>query len=114
MPHIVVEYTDSITRSVDIPKLCFALHEDLAARETVDIHAIKTRAIPVQYTIVGDNKEPDKMIHITLRLLPGRSDELKTQMTQGLVKIAGDIAHHDDRLTITAEVVDMHGPSYVK
>lgn len=114
MPHIVVEYTDGINRAVDIPKLCSALHDDLATRESVDIHAIKTRALLVQYTIVGDGDEPDRMIHITLRLLPGRSDDLKCEMTQGLANVARDIAHHDDRITITAEIVDMHGPSYIK
>ena len=112
MPHIVVEYTDSL--SVDIPKLLTVLHNDLATRETVDIHAIKTRAIPVKYTIVGDGQEPDRMIHITLRLLPGRPDELKCEMSQGLAKAAYDAANHDDRIKITAEIVDMHGPSYIK
>ena len=114
MPHIFVEYTDSIASNVDIPKLCAELHKDLATRESVDIHAIKTRATPVQFTIVGDGHDPDKMIHITLRLLPGRSDELKAEMTGAFVKIARDIAHHDDRITITAEAVDMHAPSYMK
>lgn len=112
MPHIIVEYTEKL--SVDIPKLCAELHKDLAARETVDIHAIKTRAIPVQYVIVGDGKEPDKMIHITLRLLPGRPDELKKQIAEGLVHAAREIAHHDDRISISAEVVDLHAQSYTK
>ncbi|HOO82836.1 MAG TPA: 5-carboxymethyl-2-hydroxymuconate Delta-isomerase [Alphaproteobacteria bacterium] len=114
MPHIIVEYTDTLSSSEDIPKLLAKLHKDLASRESIDIHGIKTRAIPVRYTVVGDGHEPDKMIHITLRLLPGRADDLKKQMAAGLVEVAREVTHHDDRISITAEVVDMHAESYVK
>lgn len=111
MPHITVEYTDTL--SIDVPKLLSALHHDLAERDTINIHAIKTRAIPVQYVIVGDGQEPDKMIHITLKLLPGRSDELKKTMAQGLFD-AAKTRTHDDRISVTCEVVDLHEPSYTK
>ena len=113
MPHIVVEYTETLSSKVDIPKLLSDLHDDLAGRESVDVHAIKTRAIPVQYVIVGDGKEPDKMIHITLRLLPGRNDDLKKEMAQGLHKVAMK-DRHDDRISISVEIVDMHAESYTK
>ena len=113
MPHIVVEYTDTLSDRVDIPKLLSDLHDDLAERETVDIHAIKTRAIPVQYCVVGDGENPDKFIHITLRLLPGRNDDLKKEMAQGLFDIAVK-ERHDDRISISVEVVDMHAASYTK
>ena len=111
MPHIIVEYTQGL--SEDIPKLLTALHNDLAPRDTINIHAIKTRAIPIQYVIVGDGNEPDKMIHITLKLLPGRSDELKKQMAQGLFDTA-KARTHDDRISITVEVADLHEASYTK
>ena len=89
------------------------LHQDLAARETVDIHAIKSRAIPVQYVLVGDNDDFDRMVHITLRLLPGRSDELKKEMSEGLASIAKRMTH-DDRVTVTCEITEIHAESYVK
>lgn len=111
MPHIVVEYTETLSNQVDIPKLLSDLHYDLAGRETVNLDAIKTRAIPVQYAVVGDGKE--KMIHVTLRLLPGRSDELKSEMAQGLFDIAVK-ERHDDRVKVSVEVVDMHAESYKK
>jgi len=112
MPHIIVEYTEHL--SEDIPKLLTALHNDLAPRDTINIHAIKTRALPVQYVIVGDGKEPDKMVHITLKLLPtGRDDALKKTMAQGLFDAAQNEIK-DDRISITVEVADLHEPSYIK
>lgn len=114
MPHIVVEYTDHLGSAVDIPKLLSALHDNLATRESINVHGIKTRAIPVQFVIVGDGSEPDKMIHITVRLLPGRADDLKKEMAQGLKDTATKFTHHDERITITVEIVDMHAASYIK
>ncbi len=113
MPHIIVEYTETLGSSENIPKLLSALHQTLAEQETVNVHAVKTRAIPVQYVIVGDGKEPDKMIHITLKLLPGRDDVLKKTMAQGLFDIAQKVTH-DDRISISVEVTELHEPSYTK
>lgn len=113
MPHIIVEYTDSLT-SVDVPELLFELHEDLAAKDTIDIHAIKTRAIPVQYTIVGDGDEPDKFIHITLKLLPGRNDDLKKVMAQSLHDTARKHCVRDKSISLSVEVAELHAESYSK
>ena len=111
MPHIILEYTD--TMNIDVPKILTELHHNLSGQDTINIHAIKTRAIPVKYVIVGDGQEPDKMMHITLKLLPGRDDALKKTMAQGLFDTAKAHAH-DDRISVTAEVVDLHEASYTK
>ena len=114
MPHIIVEYTDTLASSVDVPKLLAKLHDDLATRDTIDVHGVKTRAVPVQYVIVGDGNEPDKMIHVTLKLLPGRDDGLRKEMAEGLREAAYNATHHDDRITITVETTELHAESYVK
>lgn len=111
MPHIVAEYTESL--SVDMAKLLFDLHMDLSKRDTVNIHAIKTRAIPVKYSIVGDGHEPDKFIHIMLKLLPGRDEALKKQMTQGLFDVARKHAH-DPEISVSVEIVTLEADSYMK
>ncbi len=112
MPHITLEYCETIT-SADIPKMLAALHADLATRESINIHGIKSRAVPVKYVIVGDHKDYDKMIHISLKLLPGRSDDLRKEMAQGLADAARKHAH-DDRIAITCETVELDAASYIK
>ncbi len=112
MPHITVEYCDTLT-ALDVPKLVMELHKDLATRDTIDIHGIKSRAIPVQYVLVGDNNDFDKMIHITLKLLPGRSDALKREMAQGLIDVSKHLAH-DERVSVTCEIAELHAASYIK
>jgi 5-carboxymethyl-2-hydroxymuconate isomerase len=112
MPHITVEYCETLS-AVDIPKLVAALHEDLSTRETINLHGIKSRAVPVKYVIVGDQTDYDKMIHITLKLLPGRSDDLRKEMAQGLAAAARQHAS-DTRIAITCEVVELDAASYIK
>ena len=111
MPHIIVEYTDTL--GLAISDLLHDLHTDLAGRESVSIGAIKTRAIPVKHCVVGEAGGPDTFIHIALKLLPGRSDELKKTMAQGLFDIAKTHATKDD-VSLSVEVIDMHAPSYTK
>lgn len=112
MPHIIVEYTETLT--VNIPALVFELHEDLAEKDTIDIRAIKTRAIPVKYTVVGHGEEPDKFIHITLKLLPGRDDDLKKVMAQGLHDTARKHCVRDKSISLSVEVAELHAESYTK
>lgn len=109
MPHIIVEYSDHL--ALDIPNLLNDLHNDLAARETVTIGAIKTRAIPIAHCVVGDDAA-NSLIHIALKLLPGRDADLKTQMTQGLADIAA--AHVKRPCAITAECLTLEAESYIK
>ncbi len=111
MPHILVEYTDHL--SVDVPKLLDALHYDLAEKETINVHTIKTRAIPVKYTIVGDGHDPDQMIHITVRMLPGRDDALKKAMAQSLHDTARKLLP-DARINLSVEIQELHAESYVQ
>lgn len=113
MPHIIVEYTDSLT-SVNVAELLFELHDDLSQKDTVNIHAIKTRAIPVQYSTVGDGDEPDKFIHITLKLLPGRDNDLKKLMAQSLHDTARKHCVRDKTISLSVEVAELHAESYTK
>lgn len=111
MPHIIVEYSDHLPLA--IPNLLNDLHNDLASRDTADIAAIKTRAIPVKDCAVGAPETPNAFIHIALKLLPGRSDELKKEMTQGL---HNTVRHYigDQQIALTIETITLEAETYIK
>lgn len=111
MPHIIVEYCETLAR-MDVPKLVSDLHADLATRESVSENLITSRAIPVKYVVVGTREEPDKMIHITLKLFAGRSAELRQEMAKGLQEIARKHSHHDGT-SVTVEVHEMNKETYL-
>lgn len=111
MPHIIVEHTDSL--NLDWPKLLDALHTDLAGQDTIDIHAIKSRCIPVRYSLVGDQHARDTFIHITLKLMDGRDESLRRSMAESLHSVAKKHTH-DERIAVSVDVVEMNKDTYVK
>lgn len=111
MPHIIVEYSDHLRANV--PQLLHTLHFRLAEIETIKLEAIKTRAIPVQASITGDGTGSNDMIHITLKLLPGRDNALKKTMAQALWQATRDHVA-DERISVSAEVMELHAESYTK
>ncbi len=111
MPHIIVEYSDTL--SMDISELTKELHNTLGDLPTVDINTVRTRAMPVQHTITGAEGYAKTLIHITLKLLPGRDDALRKTMAQALFEAAYQ-NRPDDNTTITVETVELHEPSYSK
>tara|TARA_Y100000385_G_C12825917_1_gene522394 strand:- start:400 stop:735 length:336 start_codon:yes stop_codon:yes gene_type:complete len=84
MPHIIIEHDSKIKSEVDLSILADTLHSSLAAQKTVKLEALKTRTIEVENVLIGNNDMPNKMIHITVLLLAGRSDELKEKMAKSL------------------------------
>lgn len=111
MPHITIEYTESL--NLDFAKLVDALHSNLATFDTIDIRAIKSRCIPVQYTLVGDNHDHNAFVHIVLKLLEGRDEVLRRQMSQSFFEIARKHTR-DERVAVSVEVHEMNGNTYTK
>ncbi len=109
MPHIIVEHTEDTIQ--DPRAILTDLHETLGKEESVDIGRIKTRAHLVSPCIVGEGDRPDQMIHITLKLMPGRDDETRSRMAKNL---HAAIRKHIINLSIpiTAEVMEIDKGSY--
>ena len=110
MPHIIVEYCETLT-DLDVPNLVSALHKDLGARESVNPDLISSRAVAVNSGIVGEQQKCDQLVHIVLKLFEGRSEELRAEMSKGLQDIARSIID-SDRVSITVEVVEMNKSTY--
>ena len=109
MPHIILEHSGNAAEN--LPALLADLHQTLSVQDTVNIAAIKTRAVAVEHAIVGDS-EGTEMLHITLKLLPGRDDELRAKMTQALKAVA--VSHVAEGVCVTVESALLDAPSYCK
>jgi len=114
MPHIIVEYSDNL-KALDVPVLLETLHETLAEHDTINMAAIKTRAIPLQNCVVAENMDPDEMVHVTLKLLPGRSVALKKTMAEALFSIVQNaVALNNENCSLSVEVVELDAETYTK
>lgn len=110
MPHIIVEYSTP-QPDLNVKKLLNDLHQGLATEQGVDIARIKTRAIPLNDFVVGGENEPNAMIHITLKIMPGRPVEIQKQMIQKLFNIAR--THTPDGI-VTAETMELIAETYCR
>ncbi len=112
MPHIIVEHTK--VPNLNLKGLLQDLHANLASQETVNMGAIKTRSIPIENAILGEDTQGNAFIHITLKLLSGRSDELRKTMAEGLFSVAKAHASDNPDVSISVETAELHNASYIK
>ena len=112
MPHIIVEYSKNLGDIINISKLVYDLHEELAA-QGVDKERIKTRALACNYVSVGEQDSRGHMLHLTLLLLEGRDNATKKQYGDALHNMmkdcVGDVVKH---CSITLEIRDMVKDTY--
>lgn len=114
MPHIIVEYSENLAPKLDIAPLLQDLHTSISGMHNVALDRIKTRAYAAPHFIVGDQGTNAGFVHVQLRLMPGRSDDQKTDLSGRLLaatkKYIDQIQHL--KTSITIEVAELHGPSY--
>lgn len=111
MPHLVLEFSKGLDDSHDMPALCQTLFDALAAQPAFPQPAnLKIRASAVPYSVIGT--EPQSFVHATLRLLPGRDDDTKSQLTQAVLSALQ--SHLPQVGSLTVEIVELHGASYAK
>jgi 5-carboxymethyl-2-hydroxymuconate isomerase len=107
MPHIVVEYSDTL--KMNVPAVLKELHENLAKEESVQLDRIKTRAIPLKNFVIADRGTEGSMVHITLKVMT-RPDDVAKRMAVNLQTI---VRHHVPAdCKVTAEVVELNAATY--
>lgn len=84
MPHIVIEHSKGLEDTHDLQALCdtlweaFAHHDAITAPDTVRVRTIAATASRIGI-------EPQSFAHATMLLLPGRSDETRTEFAQTIL-----------------------------
>ncbi|MEV7362969.1 5-carboxymethyl-2-hydroxymuconate Delta-isomerase [Streptomyces sp. NPDC003328] len=115
MPQITVDYSASLEDSFDRRGFAPALHAEVVEIAAARIEACKTQFRRTGDTTVGADLEGHAVVHVTLGLLAGRSDDTRVRLTEVTlellrqhVKPAEGVALH-----LSAEVRDLD-PSYRK
>lgn len=98
MPHLIIE------SSLSIPsKVAEELHKLVGDQETVSIEAVKTRVHTPTISFAG-SQSGQMHTAITLKLLSGRSPELKEQMAANIYCKASELIQEG---TVSVEIVDL-------
>jgi 5-carboxymethyl-2-hydroxymuconate isomerase len=72
MPHIIIKYSNNLT-DINITDLIHDCHHAMDGHHKVTNDHVKTRAIKLDDFWVGVHRAQGQMIHITLKLMTGRS-----------------------------------------
>ena len=110
MPHCIIEYSSGVADQIGINDLVAAVHQGVLSSGLFDEYDIKTRA--VAYTFHRTGATRDSFVHVTVRLLSGRDDTQKADLSEKL------LARIEPMLpgvaSVGVEVCDMHRDSYRK
>jgi len=90
VPHIIVEHSKGIAKTLYIQKLLGKLHGAAMAHPNLPAGGIRTRAHGVERYRVGDGEIGREFIYIVVRLGQWRSDEVKRDIGDILFKVLTD------------------------
>ncbi len=114
MPHIIVEYSSNLSSAVNITALLSELHAAVDGHHNVAAARIKARAIALEHYIVGTHGPKAAMVHVTFKLLEGRSLEARKELSsllQQTVRRHVPLAQFPDS-AVTIEVVELQTATY--
>jgi len=87
MPHIILEH--NFKEESLIKETCQSLFNDLIRHETIKQPSVKVRSVLMNNVFLGSAtlNNASNFAHVNLKLLTGRSDELKNQISSSLLEV---------------------------
>ena len=108
MPHLILEHSAEL--DADLPALMSTVADAAAATGVVRAEDLKVRALP--YTHYQLAVPSQQFVHLSVRLLEGRSDQQKQRVAEALRAVL--IEQLPEVYSLSVEIIDMHAESYKK
>ena len=110
MPHCIIEYSKDLESSFQPEKLIEAVQNGALKSGLFEPGHIRTRSIAYENFIAG--YEVQSFIHVTLRILSGRNQQQKKNLSE---RVLGELEKVDlSSISLTVEVHDIERKSYSK
>jgi len=116
MPHVTFEVSDNLPTkdriNDDLLKQCHVL---LAAKLPTTVDTCKSRVIELNHYYLGDGDKKNAMVHITLKVLAGRTQAVLNDTVHALLDLVGSHladALGDTPVDITCELVELSKDHY--
>ncbi|MFE7842200.1 5-carboxymethyl-2-hydroxymuconate Delta-isomerase [Streptomyces sp. NPDC057474] len=115
MPQITVDYSAVLSDGFDRPAFAKALHEEVVRTAAAKPEACKTQFRASEDTVVGPDVTGHAILHVTLGLLAGRTDDTKVTLTENVLELVREYVKPSAGVALhaSAEVRDLD-PSYRK
>jgi 5-carboxymethyl-2-hydroxymuconate isomerase len=108
MPHLTLEYSDSI--EVDVQPLLARLHEEVVATGAINLKGIKSRAIKHTQYRIADGDPDYAFVHVGLLIREGRPIEVQQEATRRVMKVLKETFGHlfeKRNLSLTVDLKEM-------
>ncbi len=120
MPHIIVEHSKDISNKKVIeilPEIQKIIESIKGGNFTLE--ACKARSISFDEYFVGSrNNEKSAFLHITVKILAGRTIEIKKELAEKIAKFAEEFLKLQnitkERCDLSVDIVDMEKETYQK
>ena len=90
MPHQTIEYSENVAARTSIDALVERLHAEAASIDALPVAGLRTRAAPRAVYRIADGHTDNAFVHVTLRIAPGRSMEVRKEAGERLFAVLCD------------------------
>ena len=108
MPHVIVEYSDNLSKSVDLQKLADDLHDVAIASGLMDLAALRTRFSERHIYRIADRHPENSFMHIVARMREGRDKNDLRAFAQSLLTVAREALDSATPVRPYALTVEIH------
>ncbi|ODC03490.1 hypothetical protein BFW38_07960 [Terasakiispira papahanaumokuakeensis] len=110
MPHCIIEYSRSLEQQGEPAVWVDTVFQSVLDSGIAPAAAIKVRGIGYDHYRIGE--PADDFLHVSLRLLPGRTPEIKQQLTARVLEQLKQLGL--SHTAISVEICEMEAESYVR
>lgn len=110
MPHCIIEYSSNLSPALSLEQLVESVHLGALESDLFELDDIKTRATSYEHFKLGGDTE--HFIHVTVRLLSGRTQQQKNRLSQLVLKQLADLELLS--ISLSVEVCDINRETYAK
>lgn len=110
MPHCILEYSQNLEQEVPPAELLETVKEACVASDLFSVEDIKLRSRAYKSFITGGQE--DAFIHVMIRLLSGRTEEQKKQLSDLVLNALIQFSLKD--VSLSVELCDMDRATYAK
>lgn len=110
MPHCIIEYSQNLEQEVPPVDLIEAVKEACVESNLFSLDDIKLRSDAYKSFITGGQE--DAFVHVTLRMLSGRSTEQRKQLSNLVLEKLTRFLLKD--VSLSVEVCEMERETYAK
>ncbi|MDG4718903.1 MULTISPECIES: 5-carboxymethyl-2-hydroxymuconate Delta-isomerase [Thalassospira] len=117
MPQLEIEYSAKLPIADELPKLAVDLHYVVAREADAELESFKTRISPLENVVIADGNDSHAMVHLDIRLLSGRSTQMKFATGEAALAVLRDRLEWlvgDYAVQFTVEVHDLDRANYHK